>query len=140
MINIGMNESRNIFNVAQISKEENIPEKFLEQILLLLKKAGFLNSKRGVGGGYLLVKPLKEIRVGQIIRLMDGPLAPITCVSQTAYGRCSCPDEKTCGLRLVMLDVRNSLSALLDNFTIADIVYSVGKKNMETITGLSFDI
>jgi Rrf2 family protein len=92
-----------------IAEKENIPVKYLEQILLTLKNAGLLHSKMGVGGGYYLGRPASEIYLGQVFRILDGPVAPIRCVSQMAYEPCGCPDEATCGLRLTMLDVRNAM-------------------------------
>jgi DNA-binding IscR family transcriptional regulator len=79
-------------------------------------------SKRGKLGGYSLGKPMNRIKFGAVIRLIDGPLAPIPCVSQTAYARCSCPDEAHCGLRMLMLDVRTAIAKILDRYTLADIV------------------
>jgi Rrf2 family protein len=89
--------------------------------LLTLKNAGVLRSRAGVGGGYYLAKPPAEITLGQIVRVLDGPLAPIPCVSQMAYERCVCEDEATCGLRLAMLDVRNAIADILDQTTLADV-------------------
>ena len=111
--------------IREISQHEQIPAKFLEQILLALKNAGFLHSKMGVGGGYHLARPAGEISLGSIIRVLDGPLAPVKCVSQMAYEPCGCPDEETCGLRLVMGDVRNAISALLDGTSLADVTQRV---------------
>jgi Rrf2 family protein len=79
----------------------------------------------GVGGGYHLAKPPQEISLGQIVRVLDGPLAPVKCVSQMAYEPCGCPDEETCGLRLVMGDVRNAIANVLDNTTLADVTARV---------------
>ena len=87
-----------------------------------LKAADYLESRRGKHGGYLLARPPENISIGQVARLIDGPLAPIACVSQTAYERCSCPDEEHCGLRMLMLDVRNAIANILDRFTLADVV------------------
>lgn len=87
-----------------------------------LKAGGYLESRRGKHGGYLLARPPESIPIGQVVRLIDGPLAPIKCVSQTAYERCSCPDEEHCGLRILMVDVRNAIANILDRFTLADIV------------------
>lgn len=106
----------------EISREEAIPVKYLEQILLSLKNTGLLQSRIGVGGGYYLAKPPSEINLGQIVRILDGPLAPIRCVSQTAYEPCDCSDEASCGLRLVMLDVRNAIADILDRTTLQDVV------------------
>lgn len=113
-----------VIQIKEIAKREQIPSKFLEQILLTLKNAGLLHSKMGVGGGYYLARPAEEITLGHIVRVLDGPLAPIRCVSQMAYEPCGCPDEQSCGLRLVMSDVRNAITDILDNTTLA----AVGKR------------
>jgi hypothetical protein len=81
-----------------------------------------VQSERGKFGGYRLAKPLREIRIGEVVRLIDGPLAPIGCVSQSAYEKCTCPDEAHCGLRMLMLDVRNAIAGILDRYTLADVV------------------
>jgi len=116
-----------IVQIREIAKREKMPGKFLEQILLALKNAGLLHSKMGVGGGYHLARPAQEISLGQIVRVLDGPLAPVKCVSQMAYEPCGCPDEATCGLRLVMGDVRNAISELLDGTSLADVARRVHK-------------
>jgi Rrf2 family protein len=110
-----------VVQIKEISEREKISAKFLEQILLTLKNAGMLHSKMGVGGGYYLARPPSEITLGQIFRVLDGPLAPIKCVSQMAYEPCGCPDEQTCGLRLVMGDVRNAIANILDNTSLANV-------------------
>lgn len=110
-----------MMQIKEISIQEQISPKFLEQILLTLKNAGLLHSKMGVGGGYYLARPAKEITLGQIFRVLDGPVAPIKCVSQMAYEPCGCPDEETCGLRLVMGDVRNAIADILDHASLADV-------------------
>ena len=108
--------------IRDIADQENIPIKFLEQILLSLKNAGLLQSKMGVGGGYYLARPPEEIDLGQIERVLDGPLAPVRCVSSMAYEPCDCPDEQRCGLRMVMMDVRNAIAEILENTTLADVL------------------
>ena len=110
-----------VVQIKEISEHEKISSKFLEQILLTLKNAGLLHSKMGVGGGYYLARPPSEITLGQIFRVLDGPVAPVKCVSQMAYEPCGCPDEATCGLRLVMGDVRNAIADILDNTSLADV-------------------
>lgn len=110
-----------VTQIKDIAARQQIPVKFLEQILLMLKNAGLLRSRAGVGGGYYLAKAPDEITLGQVVRTLDGPLAPIPCVSQTAYERCVCEDEATCGLRLTMLDVRNAIADILDQTTLADV-------------------
>jgi Rrf2 family protein len=113
---------RPIVQINELSVKEKLPIKFLEQILTQLKAGGYVESKRGKLGGYAISKRMDQIKFGAVIRLIDGPLAPIPCVSRTAYARCSCPDEVHCGLRMLMLDVRNAISKVLDRYTLADIV------------------
>jgi Rrf2 family protein len=113
---------RPLVKIGELVEKERLPVKFLEQILMQLREAGYIEAKRGKSGGYFLSKPPKEIRFGEVIRLIDGPLAPIACVSQTAYERCTCPDEDHCGLRMLMLDVRNAIAGILDRYTLADVV------------------
>ncbi|HEY6042135.1 MAG TPA: Rrf2 family transcriptional regulator [Anaerolineae bacterium] len=122
LIDLTTNDSEDgVIQIRAIAEREKIPLKFLEQILLTLNNAGLLRSRKGSSGGYYLAKPASEITLGQIVRVLDGPLAPIRCVSQMAYERCVCADEETCGLRLTMLDVRNGISDILDNTTLADV-------------------
>jgi Rrf2 family protein len=111
-----------MLQVSELASKEKLPVKFLEQIFTQLKSAGYVASKRGKFGGYSLARSMKQIKFGDVIRLIDGPLAPIPCVSQTSYERCSCPDEIHCGLRMLMFDVRNAISTVLDRYTLADIV------------------
>ena len=111
----------NRVKIKDIAAQEKIPVKFLEQILVTLKNAGLIHSKMGAGGGYYLHKQPDEITMGEIIRILDGPLAPIRCVSQTAYERCECPDEEACKLRAIMFKVRNAISDILDETTLADL-------------------
>jgi Rrf2 family protein len=111
-----------MLQASELAAKERLPVKFLEQIFTQLKAAGYVQTRRGKFGGYSLAKKMSRIRFGTVIRLIDGPLAPIRCVSQTAYVRCSCPDEVHCGLRMLMFDVRNAITKLLDRYTLADIV------------------
>lgn len=129
-----------LLQISLIAQRTKIPEKFLEQILLTLKNGGILKSKRGVEGGYSLNKPLDEITMGAVIRLLDGPLAPISCVSVTAYRPCSCPDEETCGLRLAMLEVRNAISSILDEYTLQRVVTEVQKRSNKKSNSWQFEI
>ena len=122
-IGIASELGRPMLQVSELAAKEKLPVKFLEQILTQLKAGGYVKSKRGKFGGYSLAKRMDRIRFGAVIRLIDGPLAPIRCVSQTAYARCTCPDEVHCGLRMLMLDVRNAIAKILDRYTLAkDIV------------------
>src|ERR1700733_10145465 len=113
---------RPLLKIGELVEKEKLPVKFLEQILTQLRGAGYIETKRGKAGGYLLAKPPREISLGQVIRLIDGPLAPISCVSVTAYERCTCPDEAHCGLRMLMLDVRNAIARILDRYVLGDVV------------------
>lgn len=113
---------RSLVQVTELAEHEKLPIKFLEQIMTVLKEAGLIESQRGKFGGYRLARPPGKIMIGHVIRLIDGPLAPIACVSQTAYEKCSCPDETHCGLRMLMLDVRNAITSILDRYSLADVV------------------
>src|SRR6187399_1254182 len=118
--------------ISDIAASEHIPHKFLELILLELKRKGILLSKKGKGGGYALSRPPSQITVGEVIRALDGPLALLPCVSQTAYRRCDeCVDELACGIRYVMKDVREATAAILDGTTLEDLVER-GRKTLET--------
>jgi Rrf2 family protein len=106
--------------VVEIASAQQIPKKFLDAILSELRNAGFVNSKMGKGGGYMLARAASEISVGEIIRVIDGPLAPLPCASKTRYQRCDdCLDETKCAVRLVMLDAQRALSQVLDGCTLA---------------------
>ncbi len=118
-----------LLQTREIAGRENIPAKYLEQILLTLKNAGLLSSKMGAGGGYMLARPASEISIAQIVRLMDGPLAPIRCVSQMAYAPCDCPNAETCGLRTVMGDVRNAIAEILECTSLADVIQRMQTAN-----------
>lgn len=107
--------------IAEISEQKSIPLKFLENILLQLKKAGILDSKKGKGGGYLFAKNPSDIKLATIMRLIDGPISLLPCVSLYFYTKCKNCDENYCGLNKVMLQVRDASLAILENKTVADI-------------------
>ncbi len=121
-LGIAAEVGRPLVQVSELAEKEQIPVKFLEQIMQLLKEEGFVESRRGKFGGYRLARPAAKITVGSVVRVIDGPLAPIGCVSQSAYEKCSCPDEVHCGLRMLMLDVRNAIAGILDRYSLADVV------------------
>lgn len=107
-------------HIADLARQERIPQKFLELILLDLRNQGMVQSRKGKGGGYLLARDPERIPVGQVVRLFDGPLAPIPCASQTAYVRCAdCVDEARCGVRLAMKEVRDATARILDQMSLA---------------------
>ncbi len=110
---------------AEIAREREIPHKFLEQILLELKRHGILVSRRGRQGGYMLLRPAGEITFGEVLRIVDGPLAPLPCLSKVAYRRCEgCLDEDTCEVRRVFEVVTTATRAVLDQATVADAISS----------------
>lgn len=119
MIHLSMNYGKGAVQIHNISEKEKLPQKFLEQILLSLRKAGLLQSKSGIGGGYSLIKPPQKITLAEVIRIIDGPLAPLSCVSKMAH--VTCPRERKCGLYNVMLDVRNAIAKILEGITFADV-------------------
>lgn len=112
--------------ILDLAKREDIPRKFLESILLELKNEGVLESKRGKGGGYALRKDPGQVTLGEVIRLFDGPLAPIPCASERSFKKCDdCHDISTCGTRLVMREVRDAMAKILDHTTLADLTQRV---------------
>jgi Rrf2 family protein len=107
--------------VSEIAEREQAPRKFLELILLDLKRHGLVYSQRGKNGGYALAKPASQITVGEVIRILDGPLAPLPCASLSGYRRCSdCDNEEICPVRVVMRQVRDAMASIVDNTSIAD--------------------
>lgn len=109
--------------IADLAKSENIPKKFLEFILLSLRKGGVLQSRIGKGGGYTLALPANRISIGSVVRILEGDLAPLPCLSTTSPARCEdCQDDVTCGIRLTMADVNIVLANVLDGLTLADMV------------------
>lgn len=121
-VSITSQTERQLVQIKEIAEHEQIPGKYLEQILLSMKNAGLLNSKMGAGGGYYLARPADKILLSEVVRLLEGPLAPVRCVSNMAYEPCGCVDEASCGLRLVMKDVRDAIAAVLENVSLADVV------------------
>jgi Rrf2 family protein len=107
---------------AELAEANRLPLKFVERILQELREAGIVESHRGKFGGYSLAKPADQIGVGDLVRLVDGRLAPICCASESAYQPCTCPDETHCGLRMLMIDVRNAIANILDRYSIAQVV------------------
>jgi Rrf2 family protein len=122
LLTLARDPARTPVLIGDLADRDGMPKKFLEAILLELKRHGLLQSKKGKGGGYFLSRRPEEITCGEVIRVLDGPLALVPCVSQTAYMRCvDCLDEPTCGVRLAMREVRDATAEILDNTTLADI-------------------
>jgi Rrf2 family protein len=124
LINLGIAREvgRELLSASDLSNEDNLPLKFVEQILADFRHAGIIATKRGKFGGYYLDKDPAEIKMGDMVRLLDGMLAPIPCASESFYQPCTCADEDHCGLRMLMIDVRNAVSNILDRYTLADVV------------------
>ena len=123
--------------IDAIARTEQMPRDFLAQILHDLKMRGLVRSRKGRGGGYRLARPADRITVSEVLRATDGPLAPVSCVSQTAYAPCrDCADERTCPIRMVMGRVRDAMAAILDRTTVADLAReSVGRE-----TAINYEI
>ncbi len=137
MVYLARREGQGPSLIADVAEAERIPKKFLDAILLEMKNQGLLSSKKGKGGGYVLARPAERIMVGDIVRILDGPLAPIPCVSRTAYRPCEdCIDETACTVRAVMQDVRDAIAAILDNTSLADMRVS----NVRVESVLMYDI
>ena len=122
LIELAAYYGQGVVTVPQIAEKHHISVKFLELILLDLRRAGILHSRQGMHGGYYLAVPPEHITIGQVVRILDGTIAPIRCVSKMSYERCTCPDEEVCELRLIMLKVRNAIADVLDNISLADVV------------------
>ena len=126
LLNIAAKRQPEPVVAAELAKREGIPRKFLEQILLELKRRGLLQSRRGPGGGYLLARPPHQISVLEVIRALEGPIAPVPCVSLSAPTKCDdCADETTCGIRLVMDEAHVATVKILDSTTLADVLRAV---------------
>ena len=127
--------------IADLARNGNIPRKFLEFILLSLRKGGLLNSRIGKGGGYSLALPAHKIYLGAVVRILEGDIAPVQCLSSTNYARCEeCTDEATCGIRLTMMDVNDALSSLFDTLTLADMINRSAQERSRRQNVVNFDI
>ncbi len=123
LIALGEQFGGDSMNILSISQKERIPKKFLEQILLEMRNAGFLYSKKGAGGGYSLLKDPKDINLVQVMRLTGGPIAQLPCVSLNFYQRCEeCKEEETCGIRDTFMSVRDATLKILSETSIADLI------------------
>ena len=116
---LGLNYDRDVVRIQTISEQQNIPKRFLEQILNDLKTLGVVESRRGVTGGYRLARPPEFVTLAAVIRHIEGPLAPVSCVSERFYEKCSCPDESKCAIRSVMKEVREAIVKILEHVTVA---------------------
>src|SRR5688572_16210903 len=121
LLDLSLHYEEGPIQIQEIAERQNIPLKYLEQILLSLKRYGFVTSRKGPGGGYSLARPPHAITLGAVVRAMDGPLAPISCASVSGYAECGCPEPETCGLRAIWKEARDALAAVVDGTTFADL-------------------
>ena len=133
-------EDDSVVRIQEISKRQNIPKRFLEQILNDLKSVGILESKRGVAGGYRLKTPPDRITLAEVIRHIEGPLAPVSCVSERFYEKCSCPNEDKCAIRSVMKEVRDAIVKILETVTVAQLCERVRQLQGELSNPLDYMI
>jgi Rrf2 family protein len=117
--------------LGALAKRNNLPSKFLEQIMATLKHGGIVRTTLGAHGGYAIAADPSTVTIGRVVRLLDGALAPVPCVSLRYYGRCSCPDEATCPLRDVMIDVRDAMLEILDRETLAELAAREGRASID---------
>ena len=137
---LGLNFKQPVVRIKSISQQQNIPKRFLEQILNDLKSAGVVESKRGVAGGYRLARAPEEISLATVIRHLEGELAPVSCVSERFYEKCSCPDEARCPIRSVMKEARDAVVSIVERLTVADLCARAGRLQELHASSLDFVI
>jgi Rrf2 family transcriptional regulator, cysteine metabolism repressor len=140
LIALGLSHGQGVVRIQTISERQNIPKRFLEQILNDLRAVGLVESKRGIHGGYRLARPPEEIRLAEVIRHVEGSLAPVSCVSQHSYEKCSCPDEMRCAIRDVMKELREAIVGLLENRTLATLCERARRLQTEPVDPMDFVI
>ena len=140
MLVLGLNYEKPVVRIQAISDQQNIPKRFLEQILNDLKSGGFVHSRRGVAGGYRLAKRPEQINLAAIVRHVEGALAPVSCVSERFYEKCSCPDESRCAIRSVMKEVRDAIVRILEGVTIAELCQRAKRLQVTRPSALDFEI
>lgn len=137
---LGLHYGPDVVRIQTISVHQSIPKRFLEQILNDLKSAGFVRSRRGVAGGYQLARHPQEITLAAIVRHVEGALAPVSCVSERFYHKCSCPDESRCAIRSVMKEIREAVVKIAERVTIAELCDRYRKLQLEPLSSLDFVI
>jgi Rrf2 family cysteine metabolism transcriptional repressor len=137
---LGLKYDDSVVRIQTISAEQNIPKRFLEQILNDLKSAGIVQSKRGVAGGYRLARKPEEITLAAVVRHVEGALAPVSCVSERFYEKCSCPDESRCAIRSVMKEIRQAVVAIAERVTVAELCERWRRLQHEPLNPLDFVI
>ena len=131
LVDLVRHEAATPVALAALAQRNNLPSKFLEQIMATLKHGGIVRTTLGAHGGYTMAADPASITIGRVVRLLDGALAPLPCVSLRYYGRCSCPDEATCPLRDVMIDVRDAMLDILDRETLAELAARDGRASID---------
>jgi Rrf2 family cysteine metabolism transcriptional repressor len=140
MLVLGLNYEQPVVRIQTVSDQQNIPKRFLEQILNDLKSGGFVQSRRGVAGGYRLARRPEQITVASIVRHVEGALAPVSCVSEKFYEKCSCPDESRCAIRSVMKEVREAIVSIAERVTVAELCLRAKRLQEEPLSALDFVI
>jgi Rrf2 family cysteine metabolism transcriptional repressor len=140
MLVLGLNYEQPVVRIQTVSDQQNIPKRFLEQILNDLKSGGFVQSRRGVAGGYRLARRPEQITVASIVRHVEGALAPVSCVSEKFYEKCSCPDESRCAIRSVMKEVREAIVSIAERVTVAELCLRAKKLEEQPLSALDFVI
>lgn len=121
LLDLALAREGEVTKTADVARRQRIPKKYLEQILLAFKRQGILRSKPGLHGGYMLARPARQITLAEVVRAVDGPLAPVRCVSLTAYTPCTCPNESVCPLRTIWQQARDAMADVLERVTLADV-------------------
>jgi len=137
---LGLHYGQPVVRIRTISQHQNIPKRFLEQILNDLKSAGVVQSRRGVTGGYALSRRPEEITLATAVRHIEGALAPVSCVSERFYEKCSCPDESRCAIRSVMKEVREAVVRIMERVTVADLCDRWRRLQQEPLNPFDFTI
>jgi Rrf2 family protein len=137
---LGLNFDQRVTKIQTIAEQQNIPKRFLEQILNDLKSGGFVSSRRGVAGGYRLARRPEEITLAAVVRHIEGALAPVSCVSERFYEKCSCPDEARCALRSAMKEIREAVVSVAERISLADLCQRWHKLQREPVPALDFVI
>ena len=137
---LGLNFDEPLVRIQKISDQQNIPKRFLEQILNDLKSAGLVRSKRGMAGGYRLARRPEQISLAEVVRHVEGALAPVSCVSERFYEKCSCPDESRCAVRSVMKEIRDAIVRVAERVTLAELCERARKLQQEPVAALDFVI
>lgn len=140
LIVLGLNNGSSVVRIQTISDQQKIPKRFLEQILNDLKAGGIVESKRGVAGGYRLRRAPEQITLSEIVRYIEGPLAPVSCVSERFYEPCTCPEEARCAIRSVMKEVRDAIVTIMDRVTLAELCERARRLQAEPVQPADYSI